>query len=918
MSRSRIALLGLLARQFGGQRAAASVIVATVAGIAFLCVAAPRAMDDLVSRELAYEIGGLPAASRDLSASPVGLVALEQGSSIEDVWGATVASAESIRQSIPPAARGLLSEGHVAASTGALSTGMSGYELGATDPVSRIGLVAGPDVLDHVTIVDGAMPTGAEPETEISLRPGRTIQDGDLQRPVEIVLSTAAASTLNWPIGQVRKATPEITNNAPYFVLTGTFEPLDPGADYWQHMPATTLGADVFDDGNRRPIATATAIVSPLTWPTVGAIYNYGPTTIQRLTVWFPLDASAISGPTANDVLDELRQTEAKVVQIGDDGQYVDAPRSAFTTAVVDRLEVALGRSDATTSVLLVAASGPLAVAIAVLALASRLITQRRRDTLSLVASRGGSDLQLRGVLAAEGLAYGLPSALGGAAIGIFLFPSAVSVFSVVAAGIAAFAPAFILALSATPGSLRRARSDITTTPRTRVRVIVDLVISVLAIVAVVVIGLRGATATGVDPMLVAAPVLVAVAASLAVLRLYPVPMRLIERVLARRTESAALLGAMRGSRDPAAGLAPVLAMIVAVSVAAFAGTMVATLSAGTVAAAQERVGGDVRLAGPQFVDQSIKSIRAINGVTSAQPIEVIGSGTLTAGRTSIPIEIIVADTAALSAQQSGIAGASPAVPEATGDALVVVASTSLASKFAADDDLRLGSRAISVFSTAIAIAGSDAARDWILIDISQRTLLARDGFAPRTMVITTSDDAATSAVLDWARATYGVGVQTATESSSVSDIRASPFVLGLSNALLVVIVLVALLCTFCVVLMMTIGTAERGRLLALLRTLGFSRSQSRTLIAWELGPVAAVALAAGALLGIFLPLLVLAGVNVTPFTGGGRQPGLVVDPLTLVATVGGFVAIVVAATLIAFTATRDTPIASALRSGEE
>jgi putative ABC transport system permease protein len=918
VSATRTELLTLLGRQFGKQRSAAAVIMVTVAGIAFLTAATPHAMEDLSSRELAFSISGLPASARDLSASPVGIVSLTEGDTVDDVWGAPVRSAQHIRETVPTTARTMLGDPQIVASTNALSTSMSDYPLGQNDPLSHIGLVAGPDLLDQVTFVAGEAPAAADHETALALRPGRRGQSGESATPVDIALSVAAAEKMNWPIGQVRKASPEATNQAPSYVLTGTFEALDSSADYWQHLPSTTLVVDIFDDGNRRPTATATAIVSPLTWPAISAYYGYGANVIQRLTVWYPLDATAITGANAIAVRDELRQTAARVVPIGDDSEYADAPRSAFSTAVVDRLDLVLGRSDATTSVLLVAASGPLGVAIAVLALASRLIAQRRRDTLSLVASRGGSDMQLRGVLAAEGLVYGVPSAVFGAVLGLLVVSGSPTPAIVLGVAIAAIAPAVVLALSATPGSLRRARSDIATAPRTRTRRAVDLVITALAVAAVAVITVRGPTASGIDPLLVVAPVLVSVAASLWVLRLYPLPMRVAERLLSRRDTAAALLGAVRSSRDPAAGLAPVLAMIVAVSIAAFAGTMVATLSAGTLTAAQESTGGDVRLAGPQFTDDMVTAVRALDGVADVSPIEVIGSGTLTANRKSIPIEIIVADTTALAAQQSGLGGGSPVVQSTTDDAQSGVVSESLAAKISPDDELSLGSHPLTIVGTSAAIAGSGADHDWVLIDISQRDLLARDGFAPRVLVVTTTSDAGTTAVLDWAKTTYGTGVQTATMATALNGIYASPFVTGLSTALLVVILVVALLCVFCVVLMTTIGAAERARLLALLRTLGFSRTQARTLIAWELGPVAVVALAAGGALGLALPMLVLAGIDVTPFTGGVRQPSLVVDPATLAATAVGFAAIAVAATLIAIRATRESPIAEVLRSGEE
>src|SRR5690606_40952424 len=48
------------------------------------------------------------------------------------------------------------------------------------------------------------------------------------------------------------------------------------------------------------------------------------------------------------------------------------------------------------TSVLLMVASGPIGVSVAVLWLLSRLIVLRRRNALTLASARGASDIQLR------------------------------------------------------------------------------------------------------------------------------------------------------------------------------------------------------------------------------------------------------------------------------------------------------------------------------------------------------------------------------------------------------------------------------------------------------------------------------------------------------------------------------------------
>ncbi len=919
-------LVRVVVRQFGTQRAAAAVIMTTVAAVSFLAVSAPRALDALIGSELSYELAALPAATRDLSASPIGIATLPSGTTVDAVWGSLESSVSDIRAAIPAQARALLGEGQVAGTTTAVSKGMSGYPIAAADPVSQIGILAGPTALEQVAFVEGQAPAAVAMTPDLS----DPWQPGSAGNPIEIALSASGAHTLNWPIGQVRKADPLLEKNAPFYRLSGTFTAVDDTADYWQHVPLTTLRADVFDDGNRRPVATATAIVSPLAWPTVSTAYSYGSGVIERTIAWFPLDGSRLSASSASAIRDQLRQVSARVVSLGEGSGATPAPRSAFTTEVVGVLDTALGRSDAAVAVILVAASGPLGVAIAVLALAARLIAQRRSATLALITARGGSATQVRGMLGLEGLAYGLLASAIGVVAGLLVShggPGGGALAGVtIAVVVIAVAPAVLLSAAASAQSTRQQRRDLGLSPRTTVRRVTDITVSALAIAAVAMLAVRGVATEGVDPLLVISPVIVSLAVSLLVVRLYPLPLGAIERALARRTASAAHLGAARNARDPAAGVAPVLAMLVAVSVTVFSATMLATLTAGTRTAAEHQVGGDVRLAGPQFTPDTIAAVQALPGVKAAVAMQLIDSGSITVGRNSIPVSIVVADTAALSALQTGISDAAVPVPAAgtlglANDVAPVIVSPSLDSLINAAGGrsaLSVNGYPLAITSTRSGVAGSDAGSDWMLVDVRSMSTLARDGFAPRVLVVSTTGADGTSAVRSWAARTYGAGVRTSDTAGVVTALRASPFVGGLAEALLVVIVLVALLATFCVILMTTIGTTERQRTLALLRTLGFSRRQSRVLIAWELGPVAVVALIAGGLLGLALPLVALLGVDLRPFTGGTTQPMLALDGWTLAATAASFVGMIAATSLLTIAATRDGAIAATLRTGEE
>ncbi len=86
-----------------------------------------------------------------------------------------------------------------------------------------------------------------------------------------------------------------------------------------------------------------------------------------------------------------------------------------FTTSAPLTIESALLRIDSTSAIVALIAGGPLAVALVVLALTSRMLALRRRPSIMLAAARGASVKQLGVLLAIEGLVIGLVGAVGGA-----------------------------------------------------------------------------------------------------------------------------------------------------------------------------------------------------------------------------------------------------------------------------------------------------------------------------------------------------------------------------------------------------------------------------------------------------------------------------------------------------------------------
>ena len=109
-------------------------------------------------------------------------------------------------------------------------------------------------------------------------------------------------------------------------------------------------------------------------------------------------------------------------------------------------------------------------------------------------------------------------------------------------------------------------------------RLAVEAAIVVSSLVGVYLLRRRGlADANGFDPYLAAVPLL-GLAAGIVAVRLYPLPVRFLAAAAARRRDLVPALALRRVARQPGGTAAPLLVLLLGVSVSVFAAVMAATL----------------------------------------------------------------------------------------------------------------------------------------------------------------------------------------------------------------------------------------------------------------------------------------------------------------------------------------------------
>lgn len=906
---------------------ATATVGAVVLVLAALAVFAPLAVAAMLDDSTRYRVEQASGPVRDLSTSVAMPPAAGSGAApsdslpaeYRDSWGSWDSGLRDLLTQAPASLREVLGE--------------ADYYTRVGDPApfaTATSLDFDPRFASRIDMVEGRMPraTVSREEWEAAYsqmtdQMGRP-RDGDGMLPAtEVVLSAAAAEELGWQVGDTRTMGGESGWIMPVpLTLVGTFEAKDPADPHWaREVGVLEPSPGTNPDGV--PYVRTVAMASPeifsyLVWLNSGVVTE----------AWYPLNPDAVTADGAAELLADLRGFTSTTHQIA--GGYGGQLPLIFQTGLIPVLESALAQNAALVSVLSMLVAGPIGVALAVLVLGCRLMHENRRSALDLLQARGAAGGQLRGVLGWEGLVAGVVPAAVGAAIGAALatallrgvtFPAPATAPGLLIAPLAlGLVPVVVGATTATR-SRGRERAD-APTRRSRWRPVVEIAVVALAVLSTALLVLRGTDATArIDPLAVAAPLLLALVACVLTLRAYPMALRaLLARQRARRG-FLGVLGAARALRDPSTGVAPVLALIVGVSFAVASAIVLSMVQTGAVDAARATTGADIQLEASRFAPEQIAAVEEADGVAAVAGIELLRSAQLLVDDRLSRVSLYLVDRAQLDDVQEGF----PAiVPD---DVSLGDGSGLPRLLFARDEAESTGAatQPVHIVKTEAEFAGSTAAAvpftsstSWVLADVAYAEQISDDTPIPVRLLVRVSPGADPAAVAAVLRETLGDGVRVATFADTLEAVYADPAFAGLRGALIAGVLVCAVLSAVAVVVTLVLGARPRRRILALLQTLGAPPRAGRGLVVWELAPAGLTALVVGGLLGALMPVLVASVVDLRPFTRGVDPPAYSADPLVLAITLGGFAAVTVLVTWAALAISRHARVAAVLRTVEE
>jgi len=606
----------------------------------------------------------------------------------------------------------------------------------------------------------------------------------------------------------------------------------------------------------------------------------------------YPLAVGGVDADGVQALLDNLNR--ATTVPTGLTGFFAPAvSTTTVATPLAPVLSAFMDTQAAVQTVLLLLFVSLIVVGAAVILLAVGMIAGRRADDLGLLRSRGASvrqvaTLMLRSTAIVCGLAAlagaGLAVAVAGpsdasSALGLSL--AAVTVVTALAG------PPLIAAWQhrrpgSRPAGSSRAYPGREGSTRSRMAGLRRLVAEVTAVAAsvagLVILHDQGVSANGgINLYLAVTPVLVTIPVVLIVLRLYPLAVGGLLRLSSRRAGATGFVALAGAARSSLAGVLPAFALVLALSLATFAGMVNQAITRGEIAASWQSTGADVAITATSapVTPAAEKAIAAVPGVRHLTATW----NTTWATPGGQPVTLVAVDPASYAALVASTPF--PAVPLAklgTGyssavsstETVPVLASPAAAASLGGttaqlSPPVAIGPIRVRVAGTVTSIPGQPPGSAFLVMPI--RRLPGPRGVPAVNQILITGSGISTAA-MSAVIARQLPGASTAFRSVALATLAGSPLQHGADLILPLTIATAAGFGLFILMLGVALGTSDRALTLARLTVMGHERPTRLVLL--ETLPAVVLAVAAAVACALALPPLVGSALDLSVFTGSG------------------------------------------------
>ncbi len=719
------------------------------------------------------------------------------------------------------------------------------------------------------------------------------------------------------------------------FEVTGIVAPRDPGALFWTADPAIAV-PDLQDAGSFSPPPywIGEMIAGP---GEIDAVQqDFG---IQGLNMqWtLPLQTGALGGQQARPLYGALNRLTTQSMTLTGDVAPVADVLQASSTGLQQSIGGFIATADSVDTVLWLLYVSLVLAGLVALLLAARMVVLRRSAELAIRRARGASLWQLAATTAGSAALACVPAAAIAAGLAVLVVPGSrlgpgvapASTWwpAAAAALVAICAPAVIAVWQ---HRLPRRRAQRRRRPRPAARLVAEATACLAAIAGILVFRQQGTQAgTGVNLYTSAAPALIAIPAVIVVLRVYPLVLRGLLRGSTRSSGATAFLGLARAARTALTPALPAFALVLALSVTAFAGMVRDAVGRGETAASWQAVGADatimastLRTPGVQIYPAAVRAATAVPGVTHAAAVWQANWST----QDNDQVTGLVVDPASYAA----LAAATPGFPQLparllkpgrAGAPVPVLASPQAAaylghgvSTLTSDGPVQpVPVRVAGVLPATQALPGVPA---FVIIPRS-----ALHSFAVPPAPVPVNELLLTGAGIDRARLAAVVrdmipdgGVTF--RSDVLNSLTSAPLQHGTFALFALAVVVAAGLGLAVMLLELALGAAEREVTLARLATMGLDEGHRARMVVLEVLPAVIAAAVAAWACAVVLPRIVAPAIDLSAFTGSSAGVALTPDVVAVALPLAGLAALAAVALAIEIRTGRRRGVAASLRAG--
>ena len=697
--------------------------------------------------------------------------------------------------------------------------------------------------------------------------------------------------------------------------VTGIIRPRFPGSSFWLSDPSAAAANLVYRG------------FTPVYWA-VGVFAGTGEAGLLQQVLgaagitmeWqFQVSFGGTSADQVQGLYTDLQHATAQTPLLAGD-LAAGSGAVVITTGLLTPLAAFLATESAVSEITWLLFAGLTVITALVVLLAARMLAVRRAAEFTTLRARGASARQIA-ALALRGSALAcVPAAAAGALLAVALVPDSSPPAAWWLGGIAVLAalagPAVIAAWRY---RFRRRKARRRRAPGRRL--VAEAALCAAAIAGIAVFrsqqpasGAAG-TYTSLAPVLVAIPVVVIIA------RLGPLVLSALLRVFGRRASAAGLVGLAQAARTPLTTTLPAFALVLALTLAAFAGMVRDAITRGEIAASWQAAGADAAIqtqnAGLVVTPAAQHAIGAVAGVRETAAVWV-SSWTLPDG---LPVDGIAVDPASYAALVA-TTQTWPHVPAAklafrAGQPVPVLASPSVAASLggaaAVITQPGLPSLRVRVAGTLSGTPALPATSAFFIVPITAIGGLA-DPPPLNVLLVTGSGIGGGPLAAAVQRSLPGSTVTT--RSAVEAALSGAPVQHGVYLIFALAIGTAAGLGLVVMVLELALGATDRELTLARLATMGLASRQRIWLSLLEVLPALLAAAVAATGCALVLAPLLGPALDLSVFTGSAVPVRVQPDVASFALPLAGLALLAVAALAIETRTQQHRGIAARLREG--